>query len=87
MDQFTCKKHAGIKIDITEYINAPSLWLLTSGQFPICYMHNHCTIKGATILPKPHESMAQGGDFLIAAQSDFSISIGLYCDPISHSYC
>jgi hypothetical protein len=31
--------------------------------------------------------MAQGGDFLIATQSDLANSIGLYCDPISHSYC
>jgi len=31
--------------------------------------------------------MAQGGGFLIATQSDIVNSIGLYCDPISHSYC
>ena len=31
--------------------------------------------------------MAQGGDFLVATQSDLANSIDLYCDPISHSYC
>lgn len=41
------------------------------------------TIRG---LPKPQESMAHGGDFLITAQSEFSSSVGLYCAPTSHAY-
>jgi len=38
-------------------------------------------------VPMPQESMAHEGDFLIASQSDFANSIGLYCDPTSHAYC
>lgn len=40
-----------------------------------------------THLPKPQASKAQGEDFLIADQSDFVNSNGLYCVAISHSYC
>ena len=35
----------------------------------------------------PHVSTAQGGDFLIVAQSFFNSSIGLYYPPTSHSNC
>ena len=37
--------------------------------------------------PKPQESTDHGGDFLIAAQSDFDNSTDLYCAPTSHAYC
>ena len=37
-------------------------------------------------LPKPQESIAHGGDFRIAAQSEFTNSVGLYCAPTSHAY-
>lgn len=64
--------------------------------FHVCYIiynliltHNYSAYSRAksTHLPKPQASIAQGGDFLIADQSDFDNSIDLYCVPISHSYC
>lgn len=46
---------------------------------------SHVQTNGAVKdLPKPQESIAQGGDFLIVAQSDLTNSIALYCEPTSH---
>ena len=60
-----------------------------NSEFLCPYQSQSCLIaeKQGKSLPRPQESRAQGGDFLIVAQSDFCNSIGLYCEPISHSYC
>lgn len=62
--------------------------------FDACQQQDHMHETGDDVMrliiedsPNPHESIAHGGDFLIAAQSDFTNSIGLYWDATSHSNC